>query len=72
MEKIYQLIFYEVMIKQLKKTAKNNHLKQILTKLLDKLEFAGPNAGKLLDSQLHIYEVKNNSPPIGYIINITQ
>ena len=32
--------------------------------MLDKLEFAGPDGGGLLDSQLSIYEVKLKHPPI--------
>ncbi len=51
----HTLVFDEVMIKQLKKTAKNQQAKDILTKVLDKLEISGPNAGELLDSQLFIY-----------------
>jgi len=64
MEKRYELVFDNVMIKQLKQAAKNNHVKKILTKMLDKLELAGPYVGKLLDSKLHLYEIKNKSPPI--------
>ena len=64
MEKHYALIFDEVMVTQLKKVAKNQHIKNILTKMLDKLENFGPNAGELLDSQLFIYEAKNKHPPI--------
>ena len=64
MEKHYKLIFDEVMIKQLKKAAKNQHVKNILTNMLDKLEYAGDDAGELLDSQLFIYEIKNKHPPI--------
>ena len=64
MQNKYNLIFDEVMIKQLQKAAKNQHIKQILTKMLNKIEIMGPNAGKLLDSKLFIYEVKNKHPPI--------
>ena len=64
MEKKYTLIFDEVIIKQLKKAAKNQHIKNILTKMLDKLEYSGADAGDLLDSQLFIYEIKNKRPPI--------
>lgn len=64
MGKNYTLIFDDVMIKQLKKAAKNQHIKEILTKMLDKLELIGPDAGDLLDSQLFIYEVKIKHPPI--------
>ena len=64
MEKPYTLIFDDVMIKQLKKVAKNQHIKNILTKILDKLEYSGADAVNLLDSQLFIYEIKNKHPPI--------
>ncbi len=52
------------MVKQLRKAAKNNQIKQILTKMLDKVEESGPDAGKLLDSKLFIYEIKSMHPPI--------
>jgi len=32
--------------------------------MLNKLEILGPIAGKLLDSKLFIYELKNKHPPI--------
>ena len=64
MEKPYNLVFDDVMTKQLKKAAKNQHIKEILTKILDKLELSGPKAGDLLDSQLFIYEIKVKHPPI--------
>lgn len=60
----YTLVFDDVIIKQLQKAAKNNHIKAVLTKLLDKLENLGPNAGKLLDSKLFIYEMKTKRPPM--------
>jgi mRNA-degrading endonuclease RelE of RelBE toxin-antitoxin system len=64
METNYNLAFDEVMVKQLKKAAKNHHIKEILTKMLDKLELSGPDAGELLDPQLSLYEVKIKHPPI--------
>ena len=64
MERHYTLIFDDIMIKQLKKAAKNQHIRNILTKMLDKLENVGADAGELLDSQLFIYEIKNKHPPI--------
>ena len=60
----YNLVFDDVMVKQLKKAAKNQHIKEILTKMLDKLELSGHDAGELLDSQLSLYEVKIKHPPI--------
>ena len=64
METHFTLVFDDVMIKQLKKAAKNQHIKKILTKMLDKLELSGPDAGELLDSQLSLYEVKIKHPPL--------
>ena len=60
----FPLVFDEVMIKQLKKEARNNQVKQILTRMLDKIETLGPTAGKLLDARLHIYETRSKHPPI--------
>ena len=60
----FPLVFDDVMIKQLKKAAKNNQVKQILTKMLDKIEETGPTAGELLDSKLFIYEIKSKHSPI--------
>jgi len=60
----FKLIFDEVILKQLKKAGKNNAIREILSKILNKIEELGPRAGKLLDSQLHIYEVKMKNPPI--------
>ena len=62
--KIYSLVFDEVIVKQLKKEASDKNIKNILTKMLDRLEEKGPRAGKLLDSKLFIYELKNKRPPI--------
>ena len=64
METHFTLVFDDVMIKQLKKAAKNQHIKEILRKMLDKLELSGPDAGELLDPQLSLYEVKIKHPPI--------
>lgn len=64
MEKNYTLVFDGVIVRQLKKAAKNNIVKEILTKMLDRLEFLGPDSGDILDSQLFIYELKNKHPPI--------
>ena len=63
-EKTFTLIFDDVIIKDLKKAAKNEHIKSILSTMLDKLESFGPDAGKLLDSKLFLYEVKNKRPPL--------
>ncbi|MEK6943666.1 MAG: hypothetical protein AABX00_06395 [Nanoarchaeota archaeon] len=64
MEKRYPLVFDDVIIKQLKKAGKNQQIKTILTRMLDRLEQSGEDAGELLDSGLFIYELKNKHPPI--------
>ena len=43
---------------------KNQQIKNLLIKLFDKIEEHGPRAGKLIDSQFHLYEIKLKSPPI--------
>lgn len=60
----YKLVFDEAIIKQLQRAGKNEHLKSIIKKFFNELEEKGPRAGKLLDSQLFIYEVKNKHPPL--------
>jgi len=60
----FPLVFNDVMIKQLQKAAKNQQLKDIINTMLDELEARGPDAGKLLDSHLFIYEMKRKHPPI--------
>ena len=60
----YNLIFDEVILNQLKDAAKNQQVKDILRRMLDKIEVFGPRAGKLLDSRIFLYEVKNKHPPI--------
>ena len=62
MEGIYVLVYDEVILKQLKKV--DQQVKNILSKMFDKLELAGPNAGELLDSRWFIYEIKSKHPPI--------
>ncbi len=64
MEKHFTLVFDDVMLKQLKKAGKNKQIRNIISKMLDKIELIGPLAGELLDSKLHIYEIKNKRPPI--------
>jgi hypothetical protein len=53
----YQLVFDEVILSQLKKAGKNQKIKEILSKMLDKLELIGPYAGELIDSKLLLYEI---------------
>ncbi len=60
----FKLVFDKVILKQLQKAAKNQQVKEILTKMLDRIEEKGPDAGELLDSKIWIYEVKSKKPPI--------
>ena len=62
--KNYEIIFDSVILEQLKDAGKNIHIKNILTKMLDKIEELGPSSGKLLDSHLFMFEIKSKHPPI--------
>lgn len=64
MEKNYRIIFDDVILGQLKKLGKNESVRVILSKMFDKIEEKGNKAGKLIDSKLFIYEMKNKKPPI--------
>ncbi len=64
MEKLYVTGFDPVFAKQWKKLERDKLLKSILKKMLDKIERLGALAGKSLDSQLGLYELKNVHPPI--------
>lgn len=60
----YPLVFDKIILKQLKKAAKNQQVKEVLSKMFDKLELTGPTFGELIDSQLFIYELKSKHPPV--------
>lgn len=64
MEKHYRLVFDEHIAEQLKKLKDNESIRSILSKMFDKIEEQGIKAGKRIDSQLHLYEMKNKHPPI--------
>lgn len=64
MEKRYVLIFDDVMLKQLKSLGKDSNIRSFISNMLNKIEEHGSRAGKLLDSRLYIYEIKNKHPPI--------
>lgn len=64
MPKNYELVFDKVILKHLKKAGKDFSLKNILSKIFDKIEELGPYSGKLIDSQLKLYEIKLKHPPI--------
>ncbi len=61
---MYTLVFDEVIRDQLRKAGRDAQVRKILSKFFDNLEENGPNAGKLIDSHLFIYEMKNKHPPI--------
>ena len=60
----FELIFDDVILEQLKKLGKNAAMRDRLSAMLDKIEELGPNAGRLIDSKLSIYEIKSKRPPI--------
>jgi len=60
----YEIIFDDIILKQLKKAGKNKFLRDILSKIFNKIENLGPRAGVLIDPQLKIYEVKMKRPPV--------
>jgi hypothetical protein len=60
----FNLVFDELMIKQLRKASRDGNIKTILSKMFDRIELLGPLAGELLDSKIFIYEMKNKHPPI--------
>lgn len=51
------------MQKQLEKI-RDGALQQLMEKCRRRLELLGPRAGKLLNSRYHLYEWKNNRPPL--------
>jgi hypothetical protein len=59
----YTLVFDGVILKQLKKI-KDKKVRQILSRMFDRVEERGARAGELLDSQLHLYEMKSKRPPL--------
>lgn len=69
MEKKFTLVFDEIMRNQLLKDGKDANLQGLLARVFDKLEEKGPDAGKLIDSQLFIYEIKNKHLPLRLYFN---
>ena len=68
----YNLVFDEVILNHLKKLEKDACTKEIISKILDKIEELGPDAGNLLDSRLKIYEVKRKHLPIRLYYKIVE
>ena len=61
---MYELVFDEVIHKQLNKIKTKHDIQKIISDMLNKIELVGPDAGKLIDSKLFIYEIKCKNPPI--------
>ena len=72
MIKNYNIIFDKIILNQIKKVGKQPFLRDLLTKMFDRIENLGPYAGELLDSRLHIYEIKNMKPPIRLYFRIIE
>lgn len=64
MPKEYKILFDGVILNQLKKLGKNRQIRGLLSSMLDKIEEKGEMAGKLVDSQFFIFEIKSKRPPI--------
>jgi len=54
----YKLVFGSIVKKKLEKLKSKKDIKLYLSKIFNKIENLGPNAGKLLDNKLYLYEVK--------------
>jgi hypothetical protein len=64
MEKCYEVIFDEVVKVKLQKAITKSDYKEIITNWLNELEVEGPDAGKLIDNHVWLYEMKNKHPPL--------
>ncbi len=60
----FVVVFDKIVKNKLIKAIKKEQYKNILKKWLDELEISGPNAGKLLDNHVWLYEMKNKHPPL--------
>lgn len=58
------LVFDEIMKTQLTKLGEDKNVRELLSKMFDKMELLGPRAGYLVDSRLFLYEIKSKHPPI--------
>jgi len=61
---VHQTIFSAEMVKQFKKLSENQAIKKLLVGMLNDLEQKGPHIGKLLDSRLHLFELKRGNPSL--------
>ena len=60
----YELIFGKSILKKLKRVESQKDIKDLVSKMLDKIEEKGPKAGKLLDPTFNLYEIKSKKPPL--------
>lgn len=61
---LYTVVFDEVVKEQIEKALTKGNIKAIIKQWLDDLEKHGPNAGKLLDNHIWLYEMKSKHPPL--------
>ena len=58
------LVFDDVIKNQLKGLSKDENIRNLLSKMFDKMEALGPRAGELIDSHIFLYEIKSKNPPL--------
>lgn len=51
----YKLIFGKSILKKLKKIEKREDVKELISKMLNKIEEKGPKAGEILDVRLNLF-----------------
>lgn len=60
----YEVSYDPKFEKQFDKISKNKHLVDLLSKLIKRIRLLGPDAGKLIDAKMSIYEIKMKRPPL--------
>lgn len=60
----YIVVFDEVVKWQIEKALLKGNIMLIIKQWIDDLEKNGPNAGKLIDNHIWLYEMKNKHPPL--------
>ena len=60
----YTVVFDDVIKESFEKAIMEGNIKTIFKQWFDDLETLGPNAGKLLDNHVWLYEMKNKHPPL--------
>ncbi|MEK6938859.1 MAG: hypothetical protein AABX04_07505 [Nanoarchaeota archaeon] len=64
MIKRFTLVFDEVMKQKLAEAITKANCREVIKQWLDRLEQLGPDAGKLLDNHVWLYEMKSKHPPL--------